>query len=65
MIKKNIINIVRDSIYWDTFNWSKSIVFWESYLKSLPIDSKALELGCGKNGGLSLWLASRGYNVVC
>jgi len=65
MIGNDINNIIQDSIYWDIVNWSKAIVFWESILKCVPNNAKVLELGCGANGGLSLWLASKGYNVIC
>lgn len=57
--------IISNSIYWDIFNWSKSISFWESHMKNADNKLKALELGCGENGGLSLWLASKGYDVNC
>jgi SAM-dependent methyltransferase len=58
-------NIIQDSIYWDIVNWSKAIEFWDNFLKHIPNNARAIELGCGANGGLSLWLASKGYDVVC
>jgi len=65
MIRNDINNIIKDSIYWDIVNWSKAFVFWESILKHVPNNAKILELGCGANGGLSLWFASKGYKVIC
>jgi SAM-dependent methyltransferase len=62
MKEKEIIN---DSIYWDVFNWSKSLSFWENNLNMNTNKIKALELGCSENGGLSLWLASKGCEVNC
>lgn len=57
--------VIKDSIQWDISNWVKSISFWEQVLNKKIKNLKALELGCGENGGLSLWLAYKGYNVVC
>lgn len=50
---------------WDVLNWSKALSFW---LKNTRLDLRgvrALEIGAGENGGLSLWLASLGAHVVC
>ena len=58
-------NIEYDSTGWDTYNWGRGISFWN---KNIDFNSKTvLELGCGcKNGGLSLWVASKGASdVVC
>ncbi len=56
---------VRDSFGWDVDTWSRALAFWlrES---SVGIGSAtALELGAtGNNGGLSLWLATQGWEVV-
>ena len=57
-------SIIKDIIEWDVENWSKSLKYWE---KNIDIDFKdlrCLELG-GRNGGLSLWLAKKGANVIC
>lgn len=56
---------LRDIIEWDIVNWSKAIPFWEEHgnvnsAKKL----KCLELG-GRKGGLSLWLALKGHEVIC
>lgn len=49
-------------IEWDQVNWGKAIPFWEDRLRITK--GRALELG-GRKGGLSLWLAKKGFNVVC
>lgn len=50
-------------IEWDVVNWSKALDFWKHYLPQPSPDIKILTLG-ERNGGLSLWLASLGYNVI-
>jgi len=52
----------REVIGWDVVNWSKCLRVWEPLVSTGPLD--CLEIGCGP-GGLSLWLASKGHNVVC
>ncbi len=51
-------------IEWDVQNWSKALPFWEDFLPPNPSFSKVLAIG-ERNGGLSLWLASKGYVVIC
>ncbi len=48
---------------WDTRNWSKAMPCWEKEIAQLNT-GKALELG-GREGGLSLWLAGKGFDVIC
>jgi len=55
---------IKDFIIWDTMNWSKAIHFWEKYLTQGEKPLQCLELG-SHQGGLSLWLASKGHHVVC
>jgi len=57
--------IIEDSFYWDVYNWSKSISFWENHLNKKANKLKVLELGCGENGGLSLLMAYKNYDVNC
>jgi hypothetical protein len=57
--------IIRDSFGWDVRNWSRAIPFWEKHIGDIK-GKKALELGNGgKFGGLSLWLAYKGAEVIC
>ena len=56
--------ILRDSFGWDTATWSRSLALWGQHT-SIELPAKALEVGAtGNNGGLSLYLASRGFDVV-
>ncbi|MCU0436136.1 MAG: class I SAM-dependent methyltransferase [Bacteroidia bacterium] len=53
---------------WDIRNWSKALPCWEKALPPAKPQTgaapKALELG-GREGGLSLWLAQKGFQVIC
>jgi SAM-dependent methyltransferase len=51
-----------DVIEWDVVNWSRALGLWSQALGERG--GTALELGA-RRGGLSLWLALRGYDVVC
>ena len=54
---------IQDIIKWDVESWSKALYYWEENVDWSLIEN-GLELG-GHSGGLSLWLASKGKNVVC
>jgi SAM-dependent methyltransferase len=55
---------LKDIIGWDISNWSLALDFWESG-SALDLNGcKGLELGA-KQGGLSLWLALKGCEVIC
>lgn len=55
----------RDFIQWDVWNWAPALAFWRSRTRQNLQQVRALEIGAGQNGGLSLWLASQGASVVC
>lgn len=55
---------VNDIIEWDIPNWSQLIKYWTPVIEKLPRDSKVLAIG-ERNGGLTIWLAMMGFNVVC
>ncbi len=55
--------LIKDIIQWDSENWSQPLLFWGERLSSENKALKCLELGC-REGGLSLWLALKGYSVV-
>lgn len=55
---------LKDIINWDITNWSKAIPFWEKHADLNSYKLKCLELG-GNHGGLSLWLAQKGHQVIC
>jgi SAM-dependent methyltransferase len=57
-------SIIKQCVEWDVVNWSKALKFWE---KNVLLDNgglRCLELG-GRRGGLSLWLAIKGNDVIC
>ena len=56
--------LLRDILRWDVRTWAIPLAFWEKMLPERGAGLRALEIGCGE-GGLSLWLAHRGYAVVC
>ena len=60
----------RDIVEWDIYNWSRALDFWESEATELVASfmeknkrPKVLDLG-GRNGGISLFWALKGCNVV-
>lgn len=55
---------VEGIIEWDVLNWSELISLWTPYVQQIPKNAKVLAIG-ERGGGLSLWLALLGYNVVC
>ncbi|WP_165485468.1 class I SAM-dependent methyltransferase [Protofrankia symbiont of Coriaria ruscifolia] len=66
----NRASLIRDSIGWDVANWSRCLSFWEKHSRvDARVDAAApsvLEIGFGgTHGGLSLWLATKGFQVVC
>lgn len=56
--------IIDHIIVWDIKNWSKFILFCEKYLPNDPQGKIALEIGA-RQGGLSLYLALKGFSVIC
>ena len=56
--------LIEDIIEWDVKNWSKSLKFWSKNIDVKSNHNTCLELG-GRRGGLSLWLAINGNNVIC
>lgn len=54
-----------DVIEWDVLNWSRCLIFWLPVLRTLrPGVDRVLTIG-ERNGGLSLWFACQGFQVVC
>ncbi|HBK70690.1 MAG TPA: class I SAM-dependent methyltransferase [Flavobacteriaceae bacterium] len=55
---------IKDVIGWDVINWSKALKYWENKVDLKNKEYNCLELGA-RSGGLSLWLACQGNNVIC
>ena len=54
-----------DIVEWDCVNWSRAIAFWDRYLGNIDVHGmKVLDIG-GRNGGLSLYWALKGAQVLC
>lgn len=56
--------LLKDIYSWDIYNWSQSLYFWETCIDLKNKKYKCLEIGAGQ-GGMSLWLALNGNNVLC
>ncbi|MFC1731775.1 methyltransferase domain-containing protein [candidate division KSB1 bacterium] len=55
---------IKDIIGWDIVNWSRTLDYWEKQIQEQQKNNRCLELG-GRLGGLSLWLAMKGNQVIC
>lgn len=58
------MNILAEVTEWDSKNWSRAIEFWEKDMPSALEGKKVLDIG-GRSGGLSLYWALKGADVVC
>ncbi len=56
--------IPEEVVEWDIKNWSSAIRFWEKDMPENLEGKKVLDIG-GRNGGLSLFWALKGADVVC
>jgi hypothetical protein len=57
--------LLHDVLTWDVVTWSSALTFWQQYASVDLTRSSALEIGAGESGGLSLWLALQGCDVLC
>lgn len=55
--------LTKDIIQWDIRSWSKALNYWDENIDWSTVNN-GLELG-GREGGLSLWLALKGKEVIC
>jgi SAM-dependent methyltransferase len=62
--RDDLNELLPEIIGWDVANWSQALAFWSSRAR-LPQAASCLELGCGANSSLALWLAMLGNSVVC
>jgi 2-polyprenyl-3-methyl-5-hydroxy-6-metoxy-1,4-benzoquinol methylase len=58
-----VSNLTTDIIQWDIATWSRALLFWEKEIDWSKV-TVGLELGA-RQGGLSLWLASKGIKTIC
>lgn len=63
-IKYKVEISTKDIFGWDVPIWSQALKFWQDYFPAVTAKGKAIELASNK-GGLSLFLASQGYEVIC
>ncbi len=57
------IPLKKDIFQWDIYNWSKALPIWEEIVQKVK-PQKTVAFG-EREGGLSLWLALKGINVIC
>jgi SAM-dependent methyltransferase len=58
------VRLIDAIIGWDIANWANFLPFCERFLETEAAGRQALEVGA-RQGGLSLYLALKGYEVVC
>jgi hypothetical protein len=58
-------DLLSDIFGWDVITWSPSLEHWQRHATVDFTRSTALEIGAGQSGGVSLWLALQGCEVVC
>jgi SAM-dependent methyltransferase len=65
--------MMNDVFRWDVINWSRHIDIWEDAIRELRLRPAqagegrrpvGLEIGADWGGGLALWMASRGLDVI-
>lgn len=57
--------MINDVIEWDVYNWSHALTHWSHTISQLSAsETRVLCLG-ERNGGLSLWFALQGFQVIC
>jgi SAM-dependent methyltransferase len=55
--------LLADVVEWDVRNWSPALELWDRAVDWSRVET-CLELG-GRRGGLSLWMATKGKQVIC
>ncbi len=60
MVKEELLEAI---LQWDSKAWSRALHYWDNQVEWGTVKT-ALELG-GNSGGLSIWLASNGVDVIC
>jgi hypothetical protein len=58
-------DLLLDVLGWDVATWAPALDHWQRHATVDLTRSTALEIGAGESGGLSLWLALQGCDVLC
>jgi hypothetical protein len=57
--------LLKDIIEWDVRCWARCLDFWTPVVQTIePASARVLTVG-ERNGGISLWFALQGYQVIC
>jgi SAM-dependent methyltransferase len=56
---------VADIIGWDVANWGQCLPFWEPWVAGFDRSSSRVLVIGDRHGGISLWLALLGFDVLC
>ncbi|WP_118986060.1 class I SAM-dependent methyltransferase [Photorhabdus sp. CRCIA-P01] len=64
MKAKNSKEFLQDVIEWDIYNWRHALKYWQDNSGLELKSANILEIG-SEHGGLSLWAALNGGNVLC
>lgn len=58
--------VIADCIQWDVYNWSQALHYWQPVLTGIKNKEERKVLCLGeRDGGLALWFALQGFQVVC
>jgi SAM-dependent methyltransferase len=52
-------------LHWDVDNWRGCLEFWEPWLRGFDCKSTRVLVIGDNRGGLSLWFAWKGFQVIC
>ncbi len=56
--------LLNEIVGWDVNLWARAIDFWDQHLPANNSHINCLDIGA-REGGLSLWLAMKGFDVIC
>jgi SAM-dependent methyltransferase len=59
------LSLLDDIIGWDVRNWSGCLRYWQPWLNGLDTKTARILVLGERNGGISLWFAKLGFEVLC
>jgi SAM-dependent methyltransferase len=59
------LSLLDDIIGWDVRNWSGCLFYWQPWLDKLNVKTARILVLGERNGGISLWFAKLGFDVLC